>query len=45
MCDVKSRFVLDDCVIETKSLETEPSFSFAKFMEQVARDNRHSATA
>ncbi|MEW8356124.1 MAG: DEAD/DEAH box helicase family protein [Candidatus Thiodiazotropha sp.] len=45
----KSRFVLVDCVgvtetdkTETKSLETKPSVSTAKLMEQVARGDRHS---
>ena len=47
----KSRFVLVDCVgvtetdkTETKSLETKPSVSTAKLMEQVARGDRHSET-
>jgi len=47
----KSRFVLVDCVgvtetdkTETKSLETKPSVSTAKLMEQVARGDRHSDT-
>ncbi|MDF1528183.1 MAG: type I restriction-modification enzyme R subunit C-terminal domain-containing protein [Sedimenticola sp.] len=47
----KSRFVLVDCVgvtetdkTETKSLETKPSISTAKLMEQVARGDRHSDT-
>ncbi|MEW8393439.1 MAG: DEAD/DEAH box helicase family protein [Candidatus Thiodiazotropha sp.] len=47
----KSRFVLVDCVgvtetdkTETKSLETKPSVSTAKIMEQVARGDRHSDT-
>ncbi|MBI3186818.1 MAG: restriction endonuclease subunit R, partial [Gammaproteobacteria bacterium] len=47
----KSRFVLVDCVgvtetdkTETKSLETKPSISTAKLMEQVARGDRHSET-
>ncbi|MES9951065.1 MAG: DUF559 domain-containing protein [Candidatus Thiodiazotropha sp.] len=47
----KSRFVLVDCVgvtetdkTETKSLETKPSVSTAKLMEQIARGDRHSET-
>jgi type I restriction enzyme R subunit len=47
----KSRFVLVDCVgvtetdkTETKSLETKPSVSTAKLMEQVARGDRHFET-
>jgi len=47
----KSRFVLVDCVgvtetdkTETKSLETKPSVSTVKLMEQVARGDRHSDT-
>jgi type I restriction enzyme R subunit len=47
----KSRFVFVDCVgvtetdkTETKSLETKPSVSTAKLMEQVARGDRHSDT-
>ena len=47
----KSRFVLVDCVgvtetdkTETRSLETRPSVSTAKLMEQVARGDRHSET-
>ncbi len=47
----KSRFVLVDCVgvtetdkTETKSLETKPSVSTAKLMEQIARGDRHSDT-
>ncbi len=47
----KSRFVLVDCVgvtetdkTETKSLETKPSVSTVKLMEQVARGDRHSET-
>ncbi|MEL0586139.1 MAG: DEAD/DEAH box helicase family protein [Candidatus Thiodiazotropha sp. (ex. Lucinoma kazani)] len=47
----KSRFVLVDCVgvtetdkTETKSLETKPSVSTTKLMEQVARGDRHSET-
>ena len=47
----KSRFVLVDCVgvtetdkTETKSLETKPSVSTKKLMEQVARGDRHSET-
>jgi len=47
----KSRFVLVDCVgvtetdkTETRSLETKPSVSTAKLMEQVARGDRHSET-
>ena len=47
----KSRFVLVDCVgvtetdkTETKSLETKPSVSTAKLMEQIARGDRNSET-
>ncbi|MBT2969588.1 MAG: DEAD/DEAH box helicase family protein [Candidatus Thiodiazotropha sp. (ex Ctena orbiculata)] len=47
----KSRFVLVDCVgvtetdkTETKSLETKPSISTLKLMEQIARGDRHSDT-
>ena len=47
----KSRFVLVDCVgvtetdkTETKSLETKPSVSTSKLMEQVARGDRNSET-
>ncbi|MBL7000537.1 MAG: DEAD/DEAH box helicase family protein [Gammaproteobacteria bacterium] len=47
----KSRFVLVDCVgvtetdkTETRSLETKPSVSTAKLMQQVARGDRHSDT-
>lgn len=47
----KSRFVLVDCVgvtetdkTETKSLETKPSVSTLKLMEQIARGDRHSDT-
>ena len=47
----KNRFVLVDCVgvtetdkTETKSLETKPSVSTAKLMEEVARGDRHSET-
>jgi len=47
----KSRFELVDCVdvtetdkTETRSLETKPSVSTAKLMEQVARGDRHSET-
>lgn len=47
----KSRFVLVDCVgvtetdkTETKSLETKPSVSTSKLMEQVARGDRHTET-
>ena len=47
----KSRFVLVDCVgvsetdkTETRSIETRPSVSTAKLMEQVARGDRHSDT-
>ncbi|MES9859600.1 MAG: DEAD/DEAH box helicase family protein [Candidatus Thiodiazotropha sp. LLP2] len=47
----KSRFVLVDCVgvtetdkTETKSLETKPSVSTLKLMEQIARGDRHADT-
>ncbi len=47
----KSRFVLVDCVgvtetdkTETRSLETKPSTSTAKLMQQIARGDRHSDT-
>jgi len=47
----KSRFVLVDCVgvtetdkTETKSLESKPTVSTAKLMEQIARGDRHSET-
>ncbi len=47
----KSRFVLVDCVgvtetdkTETKSLETKPSVSTVKLMEQIARGDRNSET-
>ena len=47
----KSRFVLVDCVgvtetdkTETRSLETKPSVTTAKLMEQVARGDRHCDT-